>query len=77
MIDTYGREVGITFSPILELSTMESMLQKVQLNIGATILPKSYLNVNHILDHRIKMRFQLLKLFSKMWWELCIEMKLL
>ncbi len=54
MIDAYGREVGITFSPILELSTMESMLQMVQLNIGATILPKSYINVNHVLDHRIK-----------------------
>lgn len=54
MIDAYGREVGITFSPILELSTMESMLQMVQLNIGATILPKSYINVNHLLDHRIK-----------------------
>lgn len=54
MIDVYGRETGIIFNPILELSTMDSMLQMVHLNIGATIVPKSYLSVNHTQDPRIK-----------------------
>lgn len=54
MIDVYGRETGIIFNPILELSTMDSMLQMVHLNIGATIVPKSYLSVNHTQDPRMK-----------------------
>ncbi|MNP32883.1 HTH-type transcriptional regulator CynR [compost metagenome] len=54
MIDSYGKEVEITLTPFLELSTMDSMLQMVRLNIGATILPKSYLQVNYAQDRQIK-----------------------
>ncbi|WP_438347095.1 LysR family transcriptional regulator [Paenibacillus sp. FA6] len=54
MVDTYGKEVGIILTPILELSTMDSMMQMVRLNIGATILPKSYLHVNYAQDQQIK-----------------------
>jgi LysR family cyn operon transcriptional activator len=54
MINTYGKEEGIVLTPILELSTMDSMLQMVRLNIGATILPKSYLNLNYAKDQQIK-----------------------
>ena len=44
MIDVYSKQAGIRLQPIIELSTMDSMLQLVRLSVGATILPKSYLN---------------------------------
>lgn len=54
MIVTYGEKLGIILTPILELSTMDSMLQMVRLNIGVTILPKSYLLMNYAQDQQIK-----------------------
>lgn len=43
MIDGYCDQDGITLKPILELSTMDAMLQMVRLNIGGTILPRSFM----------------------------------
>ncbi|MCJ8011719.1 LysR substrate-binding domain-containing protein [Paenibacillus sp. KQZ6P-2] len=45
MIDSYSKEAGLSLQPIIELSTMDSMLQLVRLGVGGTILPKSYLNI--------------------------------
>jgi len=44
MVDAYSKEAGQRLHPIIELSTMDSMLQLVKLNVSCTILPKSYLN---------------------------------
>ncbi|MNI28409.1 HTH-type transcriptional regulator CynR [compost metagenome] len=52
MIDERCEELGFMLQPILELSTMESLLQLVSLHIGATILPQSY--VNHMQDDRVR-----------------------
>lgn len=43
MIDTYSLEAGLMMQPIIELSTMDSIMELVRLGVGATILPKSYL----------------------------------
>lgn len=43
MVDSYSKEAGVNLQPIFELSTMDSMLQLVRLGVGASILPKSYL----------------------------------
>jgi len=45
MVDAYSKEAGHRLHPIIELSTMDSMLQLVKLNVSCTILPKSYLNM--------------------------------
>ena len=42
-IDNDCKDLGIVIEPILELSTFESLLHMASLNMGATILPKSYL----------------------------------
>lgn len=53
MIDVYSRQAGIRLQPIMELSTMDSMLQLVKLHVGSTILPKSYLSMMLHSDIRI------------------------
>jgi len=44
LIDTYGKEAGITIQPTLEMSTMDSLIQMVIEGVGATILPVPYLD---------------------------------
>jgi LysR family transcriptional regulator, cyn operon transcriptional activator len=42
MFDDCCREAGFTLQPVLELSTLESLLQLAGENIGCAVLPKSY-----------------------------------
>src|SRR5690625_5182124 len=44
MIDAYCTEIGITLKPIIELSTLESLVQMVAEGVGITILPEPYLD---------------------------------
>ncbi|KAA9023793.1 LysR family transcriptional regulator [Niallia endozanthoxylica] len=63
-IDSDCKEAGFILKPILELSTYESLLHLVSLNLGTTILPKSYLaRINDeqireipIVDQKLKKR---------------------
>jgi LysR family cyn operon transcriptional activator len=43
MIDTYCRDAGFELKPMMELSTLDSLLQLAGLGAGAAILPASYL----------------------------------
>lgn len=52
LIDTYCDNVGVKLNPVLEMSTMESLVEMVAEGLGITILPTPYLD---FLDHtRIK-----------------------
>ncbi|MBE9915086.1 LysR family transcriptional regulator [Paenibacillus donghaensis] len=53
MIDVYSKEAGLRMEPIMELSTMDSILQLVRLNVGGTILPRTYLNLMRHADVQI------------------------
>ena len=44
LIDTYCRELGFKLNPVLEMTTLESIIQMVSEGIGATILPEPYLD---------------------------------
>lgn|SRR5699024_5053864 len=44
LIDTYCTESGITLTPNLEMSTMDSLVQMVSKEVGVTILPQPYLD---------------------------------
>lgn len=44
LIDAYCLQVGFRLQPTLEMTTLESLLLMVEKGIGATILPKSYLD---------------------------------
>ncbi|NOU96108.1 LysR family transcriptional regulator [Paenibacillus sp. LMG 31456] len=43
MMDNYCTEHGFLIKPILELSTLDSLLQMAKSNIGGAVLPRSYL----------------------------------
>ncbi|MEW9701081.1 LysR family transcriptional regulator [Paenibacillus sp. SI8] len=42
MIDDCAKEIGFPLKPVLELSTLESLLQMAKNNLGGAILPASY-----------------------------------
>ncbi|CAM2858901.1 LysR substrate-binding domain-containing protein [Paenibacillus sediminis] len=46
MIDFYCNEIGVKLKPILEMSTLESLLQMATHNFGATVVPRSYMQNN-------------------------------
>ncbi|UJF32951.1 LysR family transcriptional regulator [Paenibacillus hexagrammi] len=43
MIDHYSEEVGVPLRPIVEMSTLDSLLQMAKISMGGAILPRSYL----------------------------------
>ncbi|MFD0678710.1 MULTISPECIES: LysR family transcriptional regulator [unclassified Paenibacillus] len=43
MMDNYCAQYGFVVKPILELSTLDSLLQMAKSNIGGAVLPRSYL----------------------------------
>jgi LysR family transcriptional regulator, cyn operon transcriptional activator len=47
MIDSYCNEAGFDLKPIMELSTLDSLLQLASKGAGAAILPGSYLKSTH------------------------------
>lgn len=44
LVDSYVAELGITFKPTIEISTLEALIQMVGAGMGATILPAPYLD---------------------------------
>ncbi|WP_461182271.1 LysR family transcriptional regulator [Virgibacillus kimchii] len=44
LIDSYCKELGFTLKPILEMTTLESLIQMVSEGVGVTILPEPYLD---------------------------------
>lgn len=52
LIDRYCEAAGFTLRPILELSTLESLLQMAAQHTGGAILPRSY--VDTIRDERLR-----------------------
>ncbi|MFD1416618.1 LysR family transcriptional regulator [Oceanobacillus jeddahense] len=48
LIDRYCTEMGFSLQPILEMTTLESLLRMVSEGVGVTILPEPYLDS---LDH--------------------------
>ena len=52
LIDEYCKNLNIDVKPIMEMTTIESIVQMVEKNMGVTLLPKSY--INHIKNKNIK-----------------------
>lgn len=55
-IDTYCTELGIRLEPILEMTTLESLIQMVSEEVGVTILPAPYVDFirnDHIVQVRL------------------------
>lgn len=52
LIDRYCQNFGFSLKPVLELTTMESIIHMVSEGIGVTILPRPYLE--NLYHHKIK-----------------------
>lgn len=52
MIDRYSEEIGVPLRPIVEMSTLDSLLQMAKIGMGGAILPASYLTAVQSADIR-------------------------